>query len=149
MKVFLDATCWVAAAGSPSGGSAEILRLARSGSFRIATTPLILAEAERNIRAKLPPEAMSRFLTEILQTDIEVGQVPIQADLDRWKHLVAEKDTHVLAGSYLAGADVLVTLDRRHILNPVVRAGFPISVHDTHEFFAAIREGRICNETPE
>jgi hypothetical protein len=28
-RVFLDATCWVAAAGSPDGGSALILKLAR------------------------------------------------------------------------------------------------------------------------
>jgi predicted nucleic acid-binding protein len=139
MRVFLDATCWVAAAASPSGGSAEILRLAQAGSLRIITTPLVLAEAERNIRAKLPPEAMSRFLVDVLQTGIEVGSTPVQTDLDRWLHLVAEKDAHVLAGAYMTRADVLVTLDRRHILTSAVREGYPIAVQDTHEFFATLR----------
>ncbi|HEY3414973.1 MAG TPA: PIN domain-containing protein [Armatimonadota bacterium] len=142
MRVFLDATCWVAAAGSPSGGSAELLRLARANAFRIITTPLVLVEAERNILAKLPREAMSRFLVDVHQTDIEVGVETSQHDIARWIHLVAQKDAHVLAGAYLTGSDVLVSLDRRHILTSAVREGFPILVQDTHEFFAALKAGR-------
>ena len=57
MRVFLDATCWVAAAGKSTGGSAEILRLAREGRLRIVATPMVLEEAEDNIRENLGEEA--------------------------------------------------------------------------------------------
>jgi predicted nucleic acid-binding protein len=48
-RVFLDATCWVAAAGRPEGGSAKILLLAREGRLVIVTTQFVLQESERNI----------------------------------------------------------------------------------------------------
>jgi predicted nucleic acid-binding protein len=48
--------------------------------------------------------------------------------------LVAEKDCHVLAGAYKAQADVLVSLDKRHILTAKVMKGFPIPVKDTSSF---------------
>lgn len=60
-SVFLDATCWVAAAGSPGGGSAEILKLGRFGKLAIVATQRVLREAEKSIREKCGWEELKRF----------------------------------------------------------------------------------------
>jgi predicted nucleic acid-binding protein len=141
--VFLDATCWVAAAGNPNGGSAEILKLARAGDFRLVTTAAVLIEAERNILKKMTAEAMSRFLAEMADPAFTLVAAASPDEEARWTDLVAEKDAHVLAGTLKAGADVLVTLDRKHILTDAVRDGFPIRVSDTREFLEDWKRGGI------
>lgn len=133
-RVFLDASCWIAAAGSPTGGSATILKLARAGYLQIVATKEILWEAERNIKAKMREEALLRYYQELGATEVEMVDRPTPEEKAQWQDLVAAKDCHVLAGAYKAAADFLVTLDKRHILTEEVRKGFPIPVKDTNEF---------------
>ncbi len=142
LKVFLDASCWVAAAGSPTGGSALTLKLARHGYLHIVATKKILLEAERNINGKLGKDALLRFYQELGTTEMELIETPTPEEETRWRHLVAEKDCHVLAGAYKAHVDVLVSLDRRHILAQTVREGFPIPVKDTNGFLQELAKGK-------
>lgn len=139
MRVFLDASCWIAAAGSPDGGSSEILRVVTGRGDTILTTPLILAEAERNIAGKLGREALSRYLRLLAETPYELLPVPTDESASRWRHLVPEKDTRVLAGASDGRADLLVSLDRRHTLTDSVRSGCSIPVMDTREALALLR----------
>jgi predicted nucleic acid-binding protein len=137
-RVFLDASCWVAAVGSPNGGSSLILKLARAGRLQLLATKRVLQEAEENIQNSLPIEAAVRFYTELGTLDLDLAADPGAEDEQRWSDLTAAKDLHVLAGAYLAGAGVLVSLDRRHLLTEKVRSGFPIPVMDTRAFFQAL-----------
>ncbi|NPV54942.1 MAG: PIN domain-containing protein [Firmicutes bacterium] len=134
LRVFLDASCWVAAAGSPTGGSALILKLARRGYLQIIATKRILLEAERNINSKMAAKALLRYYQELGATEIELTDPPTTEEEARWRHLVDEKDCHVLAGAFRAHADVLVSLDRRHILTEKVEKGFPVTVMGTNSF---------------
>jgi len=139
-RVFLDASCWVAAAGSPSGGSALILRLARAGLVRLVATRRVLQEAEHNIRIKMGEEPLLRYYRLLGSVDLELVS-PVTAEEEaKWSELVAPKDAHVLAGAAKAEADVLISLDRRHILTERVRKEFPIPVQDTGEFLRGIAE---------
>lgn len=52
-RVFLDATCWVAAAGSETGGSSAILLLAQAFLLVLVTSRAVLQEAEQNIQNKM------------------------------------------------------------------------------------------------
>ncbi|MEW6173696.1 MAG: PIN domain-containing protein [Bacillota bacterium] len=133
-KVFLDASCWVAAAGSPTGGSALILRLARAGFLRIMATKRVLKEAERNIRGKMGEKVLLRYYQEIGATEIELVDPSTVEEEAKWRDLVSEKDCHVLAGTYKAKAAVLVSLDKKHILTARVKKDFPIPVKDTKNF---------------
>jgi predicted nucleic acid-binding protein len=139
MRIFLDASCWIAAAGNAEGGSSEILRLAALRGDAIIATPLVLAEAERNITGKLGREAFSRYLRIIAETPIEVIPIPSLQRSSAWDHIVPDKDTHVLAGAIEGRADLLVSLDRRHILTDSVRAQFPVPVMDTREALRLLR----------
>jgi predicted nucleic acid-binding protein len=139
MRVFLDATCWMASAGNPNGGSAYILQIAQADLFTIAVTEMILIEAERNIRDKMPETAFLSYMNTLGTVRIEVVEPATPDEERRWMGIVAEKDCHVLAGAYKAQANVLVTLDRKHILTDLVRQQFPILVQDTKEFLSAFR----------
>jgi predicted nucleic acid-binding protein len=140
-RVFLDATCWVAAAGRPQGGSAKILTLARLGKLKIVTTQRVLQEAERNIRDAFGAEELERFYREVADLDLEIIDDSTLEEEARWQSVTAAKDCHVLAAVFKAGADVLVTLDRKHLLTEVVAAQSPIPVMDTKQFFTALAAG--------
>lgn len=60
-RVFLDASCWVAEAGSPTGGSTMILRLARGGHLQIVATHRVLQEAGHKIKTKMGQVALLRY----------------------------------------------------------------------------------------
>lgn len=139
-RVFLDASCWVAAAGSPTGGSAMILKLARAGHLQVVATKRILQEAERNIRDKMGKEALLRYYEELGATEIELVDPTTAEEEARWQDLVAEKDCHVLASAYKAPADVLVTLDKHHILTEKVEREFPIPLRDTRGFLKELAD---------
>ena len=137
-RVFLDATCWIAAAGSAAGGSSAIILLAQELLLVLLTSQAVLAEAERNIRSKMPPAALQRFYALLDITQIEVSE-PTTLQEERWAEVTVEKDRHVLAASLKTKADVLVSLDRRHLLNETVQAAFPLPVQDTKEFLTSFR----------
>lgn len=132
-RVFPDATCWVAAAGSPSGGSAQILKLGRLGRLVIVTSQRVLQEAEKNIREAFGAEGLGRFYQDVADLELEIVTEPTPEDEAQWQEITAAKDCHVLAAVFKAGADVLVTLDRRHLLTETVEDHFPIPVMDTNK----------------
>jgi putative PIN family toxin of toxin-antitoxin system len=133
-RVLLDATCWVAAAGSPAGGSAAIILLAQAFLLVLVTSRSVLQEAERNIRNKMGDAALERFYLLLDTTEIEISEQTTAEEEQIWAAFTADKDRHVLAAALKAKADVLVTLDRKHVLTEDVRANFPIPVQDTKEF---------------
>jgi predicted nucleic acid-binding protein len=140
MRVFLDSTCWVAASASELGGSALILELARGGALAILTSDIVLAEASKNIREKRPADAALRHMRRLADMHVEnVGSLTADEEA-AWAHLTADKDCHILAAAVKGKADVLVTLDRKHLLTDLVRSNFPITVQDTREFLMSLDE---------
>ncbi|MEW6047162.1 MAG: PIN domain-containing protein [Bacillota bacterium] len=139
-RVFLDASCWVAAAGSSTGGSTLILMLARAGRVRVVATRRVLKEAEHNIRTKMGEESLLRYYRLLGSVEVELVPPVTPEEEAEWSGLVAPKDAHVLAGAAKARADVLISLDRRHIVTERVREGFPIPVQDTREFLRGMTE---------
>jgi predicted nucleic acid-binding protein len=134
IRVFLDASCWVAAAGSPDGGSAGILKLAQARYLSIGITQRVFHEAERNIKDKLGEKALLRYYEWLDVLDLEVIPPPTPTEESRWNTLVAPKDCHVLAAAYHANFAILVSLDKKHIVNEQVKRDFPVQVMDTKEF---------------
>jgi predicted nucleic acid-binding protein len=138
-SVFLDAACWVAAVLNPRGGSAEILKLGRVGKLAIVATQRVLKEAEKNIREEWGWEELERFHREVSDQKLLLVDDPAEEEEAQWRAVTAPKDCHVLAAAYKAGVDVVVTLDRKHLLTEAVSTHFPIPVMHTTEFFRALR----------
>lgn len=136
-KVFIDSSVLVAAVGSPSGGSARVLRLAKGDKIKLCVTLEVLRETRLNIAEKFSREKLVRFLMEVKFAKIKIVPEPTEKEISRWEPLTVPKDTHVLAGAIKAKADVLVSLDKQHILTTKVKKNFPILVQNTKQFLAA------------
>lgn len=111
--LFFDASCLIAAAGSPTGGSGYLLSLCARDLLRGAASQVVLLEAERNIRAKLKPYALTAFEQLLLSTPLRIAPVPPPADSAQYHQHVTEKDEHVLAAALAISAPYLLTLDRQ------------------------------------
>jgi putative PIN family toxin of toxin-antitoxin system len=133
--VFIDASVWIAAAGSPTGGSSLVLDVCCGRRFKALCSQRVLQEAQTNLRDKLPVEAMVRFYK--LMAAVAPGIVsPVARDEEaQYGGAVAEKDAHVVAAAVRGGATYLVTLDRKHLATAEVReAGLPIQILLPGEF---------------
>jgi putative PIN family toxin of toxin-antitoxin system len=133
--VFIDASVWIAAAGSPSGGSSLVLEICCGQRFKAVCSQRVLQEAQTNIREKLPAEALVRFYRLLATVATEIVS-PVTLE-EEFKHsgTVTQKDAHVVAAAVRGGAAYLVTLDRKHLANAEVRgAGLPIQILLPGEF---------------
>ena len=140
-KVLLDASIFVAAAGSASGGSSLVLEVCRGLRFSAATTKKILLEAQRNIRKKLTSEALLRFYKEIASLKPEIIPPTTKEKLNQYNDIIALKDRHVLASALESKAAFLITLDRKHFQTEVIRqANLPISIMTPKEFLELVKK---------
>lgn len=143
VRVFLDASVLVAASHSPTGGSAMALQVCQRQPYRACVTELVLLEARTNIAEKLAPVDLVRFYQQLADTSPIIVATPSQELLARCAHIVAEKDAHVLAGTWACNAAYLLTLDRRHLLSPaVLAAGLPFAVTTPGEFLRKVISNR-------
>jgi hypothetical protein len=106
MRLFLDASVLLAAAGSARGASRVLFRIAPRNSWTLVATPYVTGEVQRNLQ-HLPPTAVADWpplQSELLLMD-DVLTLTLPAVFS------ASKDRPILF-SALAWADVLLTLDR-------------------------------------
>lgn len=134
-RLFVDASVLIAASGSSAGASALVLVLCRHGHARPVASRRVLLEAQRNIRVKLGEEALLRFYQHLGDLDLDLVEDPTPREVDAYVSITGPKDAHVLAGAVKGVVDVLLTLDRKHLLTPRVRdAGLPCAVLTPGEF---------------
>jgi predicted nucleic acid-binding protein len=107
-------------------------------------TSLILTEARVNIASKFGDDELVRFYRQIVAADPVVAPQPSAKSLRHCAGLTDEKDAHVLAAAMESGANVLLTLDRRHLLTPTVAsANLPFQTMTPGEFLQGLVEGRF------
>jgi hypothetical protein len=106
VRLFLDASVLLAAAGSAAGSSRALFGYAPAQSWELVSSPYALNETLRNL-AKLPPPATSEWL-RLRPRMIVVDDV---VSLDRPVIFAASKDRPILFTA-LAWTEVLLTLDK-------------------------------------
>jgi hypothetical protein len=74
--VFFDASCLIAATGSPSGGSGFLLSLCARGFLKAAVSQPVLLEAQNNIQAKLGEEAIQRYQNLLAIVPFSLAALP-------------------------------------------------------------------------
>ena len=126
--IFFDASCLIAAARSPNGGSGFVLSLCARGFLRAAVSHPVLLEAETNIRVKLPPAALAAHHRQLLATPMIVAPVPTPAARRRVRRLINPKDEHVVAAAVAIRAPFLLTLDQP-LEEEVNRSGLPLRAY--------------------
>ena len=133
--LFLDASVWVAAAGSQTGGSALVLALCRHGKVKCKSSRLVLLEAERNIQAKLGQAALLRFYQELASLDLDSVATLTDEEIARQTQFIDPKDAHVLAAAIKGKVDFLLTLDRKDFMTlRVQEARFPFQIMTPGDF---------------
>jgi len=91
--VFVDSSVLFSAVNSPSGGSSKLLILKN---LKLITSPVVLAETERNVRKKLQSYHLERFFSLVNLLNIQ-DQIPNDRLIEKAKKVIAEKDTVILA----------------------------------------------------
>lgn len=133
-KGFLDASCWVAATLSRAGGSRFILALAKEGHIEVLATKRIVIQTVKALGKKYGNDELRDFLRLLSNVSPTIVEDPTDEEGTRWSDLTHEDDCHVLAGAQKGGADVLVSLDRKHVVTEKVASRFHVPAMTTKEF---------------
>ena len=138
MRIFLDASVLLAAAGSSTGASHGIFDYADAQGWRLVSSPWALGEVQRNL-PDLPPAAA--LMWPQLQ-----GRVAVVEDvvvINRPVIFAASKDRPILF-SALAAADVLLTLDKADFADFLGGSFYGLRVRLPYDFLSEERNaGRL------
>ena len=111
------------------------MEVCRGPRFRAAMTTRVLMEARRNVGGNLGEQELLGLYRDIASLDPVMVPPPSAQRIAECVPLTTAKDAHVLAGALECGADYLLTLDRRHLLNPtVLSADLPVRVMTPGDF---------------
>lgn len=138
LKVFLDSNVFISGLFSEKGAPRLILDILSLGLPPLAavTGAYNIAEVERNLRAKLP-EALPVFQSTLSALQLDIVPIPSAQDLKPWAGQTAAKDLPVLVSAIQAGADVLVTGDKKDLLK-LRNAVLPLTIASPAEFLDEI-----------
>lgn len=107
MKIFLDTSVLLAAAGSAQGASRFVIQHAKSHDWQLLSSPYCVEETDRNAR-KLGPGAPAYWRASLLP---RLTLVPIELTFDKVLVFPRAKDRPVLLSALGAEAQLLLTLD--------------------------------------
>ena len=111
VRLFLDANVLFSAALSPSGAASNLFEFADAGACELAASTFVVAETERNLRAKAPA---TRERWDHLSAQVIIVPEAGLRMLTRMSVTLPAKDRPVLAAAIACRANVLATGDRRH-----------------------------------
>ncbi len=114
-RIFIDSSVLFSAAYSAKGHSRDLLLMGASGEVTIIISQFVMRETIRNLLGlKSPP---LNELEQIVQNaSIELVDATKQAVLDAAK-LITLKDAPIIAAAKFAKVNMLVSMDKKHILN--------------------------------
>lgn len=122
--LFFDASCLIAAAGSPTGGSGFLLSLCARRLLRPVVSQFVLLEAERNIQEKRGSLVLRTYHALLISVPFTVAPVPTVPPAAAWRQVVNAKDQHVVAAVLASEAPYLLTLDQ-NLVAEIDRADLP------------------------
>jgi len=140
LTIFLDASVILSGLASPAGGSGKLLQASRQQKLKLLTTPLVIEEVARHIeKLHIAPGQLHRLLSDKI---VRIIPDPNEGTIQKFRRITKDPDdAHVLAGAALSGADLLISLDKKHILAPNVgRALHPMSVKSPKSFWRGLQK---------
>lgn len=131
-RLFFDASCLFAAAGSPNGGSGFLLRVCRNDYLHAVVTVECLEETERSLHTKAPPHYIAQFREDTHTTKFLIVPGASAEVIAQYARSVVE-DAHIVAAALQANVDCLITLDRILIAR-IAAAQIPLIAMDPRSF---------------
>jgi putative PIN family toxin of toxin-antitoxin system len=133
IKVFIDTNVLIAGVNSVTGASATILDLCEARVLQMVVSRQVLIEADRNFAAKFP-QLVGRFRQFTHNLAPLMVEDPTADSMEKAASIVDRKDAPILAAAQNANVDFLITLDKRHFLNPKTREKIMLKVVSPIEF---------------
>jgi predicted nucleic acid-binding protein len=138
-RIFIDSSVLFSAANSAKGYSRDLMIMGASGEIILILSNFVLQETIRNLaQLKQPPLTE---LEEILKNaHIEIVDAGKQAVLDAGK-LIVLKDAPIIAAAKIAKVNMLVSMDKKHILGrPELEAYIKASIVTPAEAYQKIKD---------
>lgn len=136
MRLFLDSSVLLAAAGSTSGASRLLISSARREGWTLLTSAYCVREAEHNL-PKLGTKATEHW-SRLIKPRLTI--VGTHLALDRPLIYRAVKDRPVIITALSLKSDVLLTLDRNDFHNLLGSSVYGLTIRTPGEF---LRERRL------
>lgn len=115
LRVFIDSSVLFSAAYSNKGHARDLILMAAREEIRLVISLLVMEETRRNL-ADFAPEALPALERVFDSIDFEIVN-PIKDEVVEAAQLVAPKDAPILAAARVARVDILITLDKKHLLD--------------------------------
>ena len=135
MRLFLDSSVLLAAAGSASGASRLLIKIAPAKGWELCTSDYCLRETEHNL-VKLGQEAAEAW-RQIVRPSLNLS--PVRLVLDRPFIYRVTKDRPVVISSLSLKANFLLTLDRGDFHDLLGRSVYGLPIRTPGEFLKEIR----------
>lgn len=114
-KIFLDASCLIAALGSNSGGSSRLIYLVSQTKHTMLTSEIAIDEAKRHL--KNVDSSNRKLFLLVSRHNIKVTGAPSLSQVEKcYKYTPDKDDAHLIASCFTYGCSFLVSLDKRHVL---------------------------------
>ena len=114
IRIFLDSSVLFSAAYSSRGHSRDLLILAARGEIEIVISDLVIEETRRNLSKSAP--GTETFLDLILNLLPLEYVKSTKREILKAAEVVVLKDAAIVAAAKKAKVDLLVTLDKKHLL---------------------------------
>lgn len=114
-RVFIDSSVLFSAAYSSKGYARDLILMAVRAEIRLVISSLVMEETRRNL-ADFAPEVLPALKQIFDSIDFEIIN-PTREDVIEAARFVALKDAPILAAARIAQVDLLVTLDKKHLLD--------------------------------
>lgn len=115
IRIFLDSSVLFSAAYSARGHSRDLLLRAAKGEIFLVISQLVLTETRRNLYESAPDQVA---YLELTVNSLPFENIrPTKQDVIAAMDYVPLKDAPIVAAAKKAGVDLLVTLDKKHLLD--------------------------------
>lgn len=140
LTIFLDASVILSGLVSPTGGSGKVLEAAKRQKLTLFTTPLVVEEVIRHLdKLNILPDKLHRLLSS---KTVRLLADPNEKTIEKFRHVCHDpNDAHVLAGAVISGVNILLSLDKKHILAPNVQNALqPMSIRSPKSFWKELQD---------
>ena len=114
IRAFLDASVIFSACYSVKGHSQDLLLMAVAGDYQVVCSKLVIEETRRNLASTAPDYLL--FLDFALENIPMEFVRPTKKQVLEAASYVDFKDAPIVAAAKRGRVDILITLDKRHLL---------------------------------
>ena len=137
-RIFIDSSVLFTAANSAKGHSRDLILVSATGKPTLVLSDFVLEETRRNLALTQPGlTVLERIIREARIEIVSVTKHQVQDAM----RLVVPKDAPILAAAKVAKVDMLVSLDKKHILGrPELENYINAPILTPIEVFARLKE---------